>query len=170
MKARSIVVSIFFLCLSSLAHSQHQLGVSVSAASVDGDDLDASFTNAGIAYEYYLPGSNFSFEIEALSGGSDTVSGVDFDVNYYVTSKLNFGIPSGDNFFYASIGGGFIEVEGSRCYFGCYSVTEDGSGVVAGVGANFQVSQSVRIDLSVDVGFGDLEDTTAVTGSLRWQF
>ena len=51
-----------------------------------------------MAYEYYVPGSSFCFEIEALSGGSDTVSDVDLDVNYYVTSKLNVGIPSGDNF------------------------------------------------------------------------
>ena len=92
MKASSIVVSIFFLCLSSLAHSQHQLGVSVSAVGVDGDDLDASFTNAGIVYEYYVPGSNFSFEIEALRRKRRSER-VDSDVNYYVTSKLNLAFP-----------------------------------------------------------------------------
>ncbi len=107
------------------------------------DDLDElELGSFGIAYEHYTPGDYLGLEIEAFTGGSDSDSaggiGVSVDVDYYVTAKLNAGIPIDNHFFYVSVGGGYIGATASGCAFGfCATEDADGSGVIAGVGANF---------------------------------
>lgn len=153
---------VLLFSLSSLsANAEHQIG----GGFYNLGDGDISITGVSGVYSNQI-NDNFAFDIAFSLGGSDDYEDVAFEVDYGLAAKLKGGITSNNLFFYGSVGYATFNLEAKG---GGFTAEADGNGALLGVGVDISTSEKVLLNLDYSRGFGDLEDSNIILGTIKFK-
>jgi len=163
---KKLLIAVSTLLAMNAANAEQYVGVGV--LNIDSDDLSITSIAATFDHKY---NDNLGVQIGVATGGDDDIYVLGFEasveLDYALSAKVKAGFPTQAGFLYGTVGYSKVELDGKALGI---TVSENGNGAMAGVGADFNLSDQWGLGLEFNRGFGDIEDTNLWQAVVQYKF